>query len=107
MPHHRFGQVVVRGPSMAPALSDGDLLLVRFGAATRPGDVVLVRWATRPAQLSVKRAGAAVDDGWLVTGDNTLATTDSTTLGPATVLAVAVARLWPRPRWLRAATRRN
>jgi phage repressor protein C with HTH and peptisase S24 domain len=92
--------LVVRGPSMAPTLSDGDIVLVRFGRAARPGDVVLVRWTSRPAQLSVKRAQGRVDGGWTVRGDNPYGSTDSATLGPAHVLGVVVARLWPRPRRL-------
>lgn len=100
----------MRGPSMSPTLGDGDVVLARFGAPTRPGDVVLVRWAARPGQLSVKRAlrpagdDGACGDGWEVRGDNTFGSTDSATLGPAEVLAVVVARLWPRPGRVRRTT---
>ncbi|WHT20443.1 S26 family signal peptidase [Crossiella sp. CA-258035] len=90
-------RLLVRGPSMAPALSDGDTVLCRFGAAPRPGEVVLVRWAGRPGQLSVKRAVRAVEGGWWVLGDNTFGSTDSALLGPAEVLGVVRWRLWPRP----------
>ena len=93
----RWRRVAVRGPSMSPALHDGDVLLVRFGAPVRPGDVVLVRWRTRPTQLSVKRAVRVVGGGWWVAGDNPFGSTDSRELGPAEVVAVARARLWPRP----------
>jgi phage repressor protein C with HTH and peptisase S24 domain len=86
---------------MAPTLSDGDIVLVRFGARARPGDVVLVRWDSRPWQLSVKRARERTGSRWLVTGDNDFGSTDSTTLGPATVVGVVLARLWPKPRRLR------
>jgi len=82
---------------MSPALHDGDVVLVRFGVPVRPGDVVLVRWPARPMQLSVKRAVHAVDGGWWVAGDNTFGSTDSEQLGPAEVLAVVRARLWPHP----------
>ena len=68
----RWRRVAVRGPSMSPALHDGDVVIVRFGAPVRSGDVVLVRWPARPGQLSVKRAVRAVDDGWWVHGDNPL-----------------------------------
>ena len=64
----RWRRVAVRGPSMSPALHDGDVVLVRFGAAARPGDVVLVGWAARPGQLSVKRAVRPDGDGWWVHG---------------------------------------
>ena len=90
-------RVAVRGPSMSPALRDGDVLLARFGAAARPGDAVLVRWASRPGQLSVKRAVRPADGGWWVRGDNPFGSTDSDTLGPAQVVAVVRARLWPWP----------
>jgi Peptidase S24-like len=99
----RWRRVAVRGPSMSPALSDGDVVLVTFGAPPRAGDVVLVRWVARPAQLSVKRALRPVGDGgaWEVRGDNPYGSTDSAELGPATVLGVVRCRLWPRPAWLR------
>ena len=93
----RWRRVAVRGPSMSPALHDGDVVIVRFGAPVRSGEVVLVRWLARPGQLSVKRAVRAVDDGWWVRGDNPFGSTDSDALGPAQVVAVVRARLWPRP----------
>jgi phage repressor protein C with HTH and peptisase S24 domain len=91
---------------MSPTLHDDDVVLARFGAVPRPGDVVLVGWASRPAQLSVKRAIRQVDEGWWVLGDNPFGSTDSRTLGPAQVRGVVVARLWPRPRRLRTRTHR-
>lgn len=93
----RWRRMTVRGPSMSPALADGDVVLVRFDAAVRPGDVVLVTWDARPGQLSVKRAVRPDGDGWHVRGDNPFGSTDSATLGPARVRAVARLRLWPRP----------
>jgi phage repressor protein C with HTH and peptisase S24 domain len=93
----RWRRVAVRGPSMSPSLHDGDVVIVRFGAPVRAGDVVLVRWAARAGQLSVKRAVRAVGDGWWVHGDNPFGSTDSRELGPADVVAVVRARLWPRP----------
>jgi nickel-type superoxide dismutase maturation protease len=91
-------RVRVRGPSMAPTLVDGDVVLVRLRKRPRPGDVVLVRWAARPAQLSIKRAEQAhVAGTWFVVGDNPFASTDSRDLGPAAVLGVVKRRLWPRP----------
>jgi phage repressor protein C with HTH and peptisase S24 domain len=97
----RWRRVGVRGPSMSPTLSDGDVVLARFGAPARPGDVVLVRWTARPERLSVKRAVRRGGSGWHVEGDNPFGSTDSRTLGPALVEGVVVARLWPRPGRLR------
>ena len=98
----RWRRVAVRGPSMSPALHDGDVVLVRFGASAQVGDVVVVRWAARPGQLSVKRAVQAVEGGWWVQGYNPLGSTDSRHIGPALVVAVVRLRLWPRPGRIRA-----
>jgi nickel-type superoxide dismutase maturation protease len=93
---------VVRGPSMSPTLSDGDVMLVSLRARPRPGAVVLVGWPQRPGQLSVKRAVRRHGDGWWVLGDNPAASTDSRELGTATPVAVVLARLSPHPRIQRA-----
>lgn len=90
---------------MSPTITDGDVLAVRFGALARAGDVVLVRWASRPDQLSFKRAVHPDGDGWWVRGDNPFGSTDSRTLGPAAVLGVARFRLHPFPFRLRPAPR--
>ncbi|MBB5893613.1 S26 family signal peptidase [Kutzneria kofuensis] len=90
----------VRGPSMAPTLKDGDVLLVSFRRKATPGAIVLVRWPARPDQLSVKRAVERRGEQWFVVGDNQFGSTDSRDLGPADVLGVATFRLWPRPRRL-------
>jgi phage repressor protein C with HTH and peptisase S24 domain len=82
---------------MAPALRHGDVVLVRRTRHARPGDVVVVRWAARPGQLSVKRVEREAGDLFFVTGDNPDASTDSRDLGPAAVLGVVRWRLWPRP----------
>ncbi|HUQ55408.1 S24 family peptidase [Lentzea sp.] len=93
----RLSTVLVRGPSMAPALRDEDIVLVRWGVTPKAGQIALVRWASRPGQLSVKRVSHPVDGGWHVVGDNPFASTDSEQLGAAEVLGVVKARLWPRP----------
>lgn len=95
-----FRRIRVRGPSMAPALRDGDVVVARRGGVPRAGDVVVVTWVTRPGQLSIKRAVREEAGGWLVEGDNAAASTDSRELGPATVHGVVV---WPRPQRLRRA----
>lgn len=90
-------RVLVRGPSMAPTLSDGDVILAWMNAVVQPGAVVLARWEQRPHQLSVKRAGRRVGTQWYLLGDNPDGSTDSRTLGPGTVVGVARWRLWPKP----------
>lgn len=92
--------MLVRGPSMAPALLDGDVVVVVRGEPA-PGDVVLVSWESRPWQLSVKRAVRVEGGGWHVRGDNRFGSTDSRQLGPARVHGVVRGRLWPRPRLFR------
>ncbi|MCE6999288.1 S26 family signal peptidase [Saccharothrix sp. S26] len=88
---------------MVPTLRSRDVVLVHYGKPPAAGDLVLVRWAARPGQLSVKRAVRPDGDGWHVEGDNPFASTDSRTLGAAEVLGVIRARLWPRPGLLRSA----
>jgi SOS-response transcriptional repressor LexA len=89
---------------MSPTLSNGDIVLVSTRARAQPGDVVLVRWPARPAQLSVKRAVRRMAGGWFVVGDNRFGSTDSHDLGAAEVLGVVRWRLWPRPGRLRRGT---
>ena len=63
--------VLVRGPSMAPTLRDGDAVLARRGGRPpRPGDVVLGRFRSPagPAGDQAGRAGgAATAGGWRAT----------------------------------------
>jgi nickel-type superoxide dismutase maturation protease len=90
--------VLVRGPSMAPTLRDGDALLVRRGGrAVRPGDVVVAAFRSRPDLLVVKRAVAARNGGWEVRGDNDRVADDSRAYGVADVHGRVVLRYWPRP----------
>lgn len=86
---------------MSPVLGDGDLVLLGRRVRPRPGAVVLVRWAQRPGQLSVKRIVGRHGPGWWVLGDNPAGSTDSRQLGTAEVVAVVLARLWPAPRRMR------
>ena len=97
------GWALVRGDSMRPGLRDGDRLLVRYGAAVRPGSVVVARFAD--GTLAVKRAveRRTTSDGrpaWWLLGDNPEGV-DSRHRGPVPatdVLGVALVRVWPRPR---------
>ena len=88
----RIGTVLVRGPSMVPALRDGDCLVVRRGARVRPGDLVVARYRERPDLLVVKRAVEPRDGGWLLASDNPFAEGPS---GVADVEARVLLRYWP------------
>jgi len=88
----RIGTVLVHGPSMSPALKDGDCLLVRRGARVRPGDVVVARYRSRPDLLVVKRAVSPEDGGWLLASDNPFVPAID---GPADVEARVLLRYWP------------
>ena len=89
--------VLVRGPSMAPTLADGDALLVRRTARVRTGDVVVARFRARPDLLVVKRAVRAQDGGWWIQGDNEFVADDSRAYGVADVIGRVLVRYWPRP----------
>jgi phage repressor protein C with HTH and peptisase S24 domain len=86
---------LVREASMAPALRDGDAILVRRTRHARPGDVVVVRFPGEPG-LYVKRALRPVTGGWWVEGDNADASADSRRYGPAQVVGRVLLRWWPR-----------
>ena len=93
--------VLVKGPSMAPALRDGDALLVRRGGRARAGAVVVARFRSRPDLLVVKRTVHEQDGGWWVRGDNDFVTDDSRVYGVADVIGRVLWRYWPRPGRLR------
>lgn len=88
----------VSGPSMAPTLRSGDLVLVRRTAVARPGDVVVARFRARPDLLVVKRAARAEADGWWLLSDNGFTSDDSRAYGVADVVGRVVVRYWPSPR---------
>jgi nickel-type superoxide dismutase maturation protease len=83
-------RVRVLGNSMTPTLLAGDWVLVRHGAAVRPGAIVLARFRSRPDLVVIKRAVAESDGGWLLASDNPGAGSDSRQYGPADVQAVAI-----------------
>ena len=96
LPLSGWGLVVVRGRSMRPTLLDGDRLLVRYGAAPRAGDLVVVRLPD--GVVAVKRATMRRDGGWWVERDNPDEGVDSWQVGAipeADVLAVVLLRVWP------------
>jgi len=88
-------RVRVSGQSMTPTLRDGDIVLVRYGAAVRPGDVVLARFRGGLDVLVLKRAVRAQDGGWMLASDNARAGSDSAQYGVAEVQA-RVCWLWHR-----------
>jgi hypothetical protein len=88
---------------MRPALAPGDRLLVRYAARVRPGRLVLARLADdtlvvkRAAEPRLTRTGGP---GWWVLSDNPDEGVDSRHRGVVAeddVVAVVLARLWPRP----------
>ncbi len=94
-----IGFAIVRGDSMLPALRAGDRLLVSYRRTPRAGDVVVARFAD--GTVAVKRATERRDQGWWLLSDNPADGVDSRHRGPVVeddVLAVVVARVWPRPR---------
>jgi signal peptidase I len=92
----RWGLAVVRGRSMQPTLYDGDVLLVRHGAAPRAGALVVVRLPD--GVVAVKRATTRRDGGWWVERDNPSEGVDSWQVGAIPdhdVVAVVRARVRP------------
>ena len=90
--------VVVRGRSMTPTLSEGDRLLVSYRPVPAPGRLAVVRFAD--GVVAVKRLDHRSSDGWWVVRDNAFEGRDSWSGGaiaPDGVLAVVLARIWPRP----------
>ena len=88
---------------MLPTLREGDLLLVSYRRAVRDGGLVVARFAD--GTVAVKRADGrrTARDGtpaWWLLSDNPLEGIDSRHRGPVReedVIAVTVARIWPRP----------
>ena len=104
----RFGLAVVRGVSMEPTLRAGDRLLVRYAARPRPGRLAVLRLppeldgSARP--VAVKRLSREEESAWWVDRDNPAYGVDSWQVGTipaADVLALVVARVWPRPSLVR------
>jgi hypothetical protein len=89
---------------MRPTLAPGDRLLVRYGVHVPVGRLVLARFPD--GTLVVKRAVEPRPTrdgrpGWWLLSDNPDEGIDSRHRGviaAADVVAVVVARLWPRPR---------
>jgi nickel-type superoxide dismutase maturation protease len=76
-----FTTVRVVGPSMEPAVRNGQWWVVRKGAKLRQGDVVLVQHPKRSDLSVVKRLSHREGDGWWVLGDNPSESDDSREFG--------------------------
>ena len=71
------------GPSMEPALANGDLVLVVRSRTYRPGQVLVVEHPSRPSLLLVKRCIRLLDGDQLwIEGDNPQSSEDSRSFGP-------------------------
>ena len=94
----QWGLARVHGESMQPTLQPGDLLLVKHGATPVEGEMVVVRLPDHT--IAIKRAAFRHGEGWWVSRDNPNRGIDSANVGEIAVhnvLAVAKARVWPRP----------
>ncbi len=76
-----FTTVRVVGPSMEPAVRNGQWWVVRKGAQLRQGDVVFLQHPKRSDLSVVKRLSHREDDGWWVLGDNPDMSDDSREFG--------------------------
>jgi type IV secretory pathway protease TraF len=92
---------------MAPALQQGDRLLVSYAARPVVGDAVVARFADgtvgvkRAVERRTTRSGGL---GWWLLSDNLDEGVDSRHRGPVSdedVLGVVRLRLWPSPRLAR------
>ena len=91
---------------MLPTLRPGDRLLLSYRKPVREGDIVVARLAD--GTVSVKRAAQprttrTGEPAWWLSSDNPEEGVDSRHRGPvaeADVIALTIARVWPRPRLL-------
>lgn len=77
-----FTRVRIVGPSMEPAVRNGDWWLVRRTTRVRAGDIVLMVHPRRPHAMVVKRVARPDPEGWWVLGDNPDHSEDSRDFGP-------------------------
>lgn len=89
--------VRIVGPSMEPALRNGDWWIVRRTGRIRVGQVVAARHPNRPDLIVVKRVVRQSDAGLWLEGDNPDASDDSRSFGAIPPQAV-VGVLWLRYR---------
>jgi nickel-type superoxide dismutase maturation protease len=75
-------RVRVVGPSMEPAMANGEWWVARSARRPTVGDVVLMVHPARPEALIVKRLARREEEGWWVLGDNAASSEDSRAFGP-------------------------
>ena len=80
-------RVRVVGPSMEPALANGQVVWARRGGV-RPGRIAVFPEPGRPELMVVKRVVRVHDQGWWVEGDNADASTDSRAYGAIAETAI-------------------
>ena len=85
-------RVRIVGPSMEPAMHNGEWWLVHRTGRVHVGDVVLLTHPRRPDALVVKRVARREAGGWWVLGDNETMSEDSRQFG-AVPDALIVGRL--------------
>ena len=93
-----FTTVRIVGPSMEPALRNGEVYLAVTGTRVEVGDVVVCQHPNRPDLLTVKRITRRVGEGWWLEGDRSDASSDSREFGPVAadgVRAKLLVRLRP------------
>lgn len=78
----KLGTVAVAGDSMAPTYVTGDWLVVIWGGAPEPGEVVLVERENQPGVFLLKRVIGPMEEKIWVEGDNKEESTDSRHWGP-------------------------
>ncbi|HET7432809.1 MAG TPA: S24/S26 family peptidase [Nocardioides sp.] len=99
-----FGLARVRHASMRPTLEPGDRLLVRYAVPVAAGRLVLARFPDKTVVVKravERRETSTGEPGWWLLSDNPGEGVDSRHRGAiaeADVLAVVLARVWPRPR---------
>jgi len=80
---------LVQGDSMAPALSDGDTVLIDPRAAIAVGDIVLADHPYKSSVTILKRVSGIETDGRVsLIGDNDTESTDSRTFGPISIKSI-------------------
>ena len=89
--------VRIVGPSMEPAIRNGEWWVVRPARRIRAGQVVAARHPQRPEMLVVKRVVRREGDGWWLEGDNPQSSDDSRTFGAVPEKSI-VGVLWWRYR---------